>query len=88
MATSASLNTPTPIAASPATAFRGLAARIGRWYRASRDRRELASLNDATLSDIGLSRGDVEREYLKPFWRSVDRGTLEAVRRNHGRPRA
>lgn len=88
MATSASLNTPAPVAVSPAEAFRGLAGRIGRWYRASRDRRELASLNDATLSDIGLSRGDVEREYLKPFWRSVDREALEAARRNHGRPRA
>lgn len=88
MATSASLNTPAPSSAFSTAAFRGLAARIGRWYRASRDRRELASLDDATLSDIGLSRGDVEREYLKPFWRSVDRGTLEAARRNHGRPRA
>jgi uncharacterized protein YjiS (DUF1127 family) len=30
----------------------------------------LARLDDHLLSDIGLSRSDVEREIHKPFWRA------------------
>jgi uncharacterized protein YjiS (DUF1127 family) len=35
----------------------------------SRQRRALARLSDAHLSDIGLTRHDVDRECAKPGWR-------------------
>jgi uncharacterized protein YjiS (DUF1127 family) len=38
------------------------------WHRL-RSRYELASLGDAGLRDIGLSRCDAEFESSKPFWR-------------------
>jgi uncharacterized protein YjiS (DUF1127 family) len=37
--------------------------------RRARQRRDLAALSDHALRDIGLSRGDVEIEIGKPFWR-------------------
>jgi uncharacterized protein YjiS (DUF1127 family) len=39
------------------------------WRRRSRDRAQLATLDDRMLRDIGLTRGD--REFLanKPFWK-------------------
>ena len=87
MATTAGVRTPAPVP-SPAVALRDLAALIGRWYRDRRDRRELAGLDDSLLGDIGLSRADVEREYLKPFWRPIDRDVLQTARRRQPRPRA
>jgi uncharacterized protein YjiS (DUF1127 family) len=39
------------------------------WRQRARQRRLLAQLNDRLLSDIGLSRSEVEREAAKPFWR-------------------
>lgn len=39
------------------------------WRRRSRDRPQLALLDDRILRDIGLSRGDVLAEINKPFWR-------------------
>ncbi|MCO7514926.1 DUF1127 domain-containing protein [Pseudomonas guariconensis] len=47
---------------------RGLLARIARWHQLYRQRRELASLSDATLEDLGLSRADILRESERPFW--------------------
>ena len=69
-----------PVSESLASLF-GLAAAAGGWYRNRQDRRALASLGDTTLRDMGLVRGDVEREHLKPFWQAVDYDALEAVRR-------
>lgn len=40
------------------------------WRRRVRGRRELASLDDRMLRDIGLSRFEVEAEGRKPFWRA------------------
>ena len=37
-----------------------------RWDR----RRELGSLDDEQLKDVGISRADAVREARKPFWRS------------------
>ena len=37
--------------------------------RRARQRRDLAALSDHHLRDIGLSRTEVEREFMKPFWR-------------------
>jgi uncharacterized protein YjiS (DUF1127 family) len=39
------------------------------WRKCSRDRRELAAMDDRSLRDIGLTRYDVEFELRKPFWR-------------------
>jgi uncharacterized protein YjiS (DUF1127 family) len=58
------------------------------WHKARRDRRELAGLSDLMLRDIGLSRADVDRELLQPFWRPVDYASLEQQRRRGWRRRA
>jgi len=42
---------------------------VAEWQARSRSRRELMSLDDRTLQDIGMSRGDAYMEYGKPFWR-------------------
>ena len=39
------------------------------WRERARQRRDLARLNDRLLSDIGLSRADVEGEVTEHFWR-------------------
>jgi uncharacterized protein YjiS (DUF1127 family) len=39
------------------------------WHERARQRRQLQSLSDPMLRDIGLSRADVEGETTKPFWR-------------------
>ena len=39
------------------------------WRRRSRERAELARLDDRMLRDIGVTRCDVWREINKPFWR-------------------
>jgi uncharacterized protein YjiS (DUF1127 family) len=39
-------------------------------FRRARQRRDLAALSDHALRDIGLSRGDVDVEIGKPFWRA------------------
>jgi uncharacterized protein YjiS (DUF1127 family) len=59
-----------------ARGFDAAASRLGRvwqafviWSSRSRQRRALASLDEALLKDIGLSRADIEFEAAKPFWR-------------------
>jgi uncharacterized protein YjiS (DUF1127 family) len=39
------------------------------WRRRSRDRAELARLDNRMLQDIGLTRGDAEFLINKPFWK-------------------
>ncbi len=39
------------------------------WQERARQRRQLQSLNDYMLHDIGLTRADVLAESSKPFWR-------------------
>lgn len=39
------------------------------WCRRSRERAELAGLDERTLKDIGLTRADAEFLSNKPFWR-------------------
>jgi uncharacterized protein YjiS (DUF1127 family) len=39
------------------------------WQQRARDRRQLETLNDRMLRDIGLTRADVFAEASKPFWR-------------------
>lgn len=40
------------------------------WRRRWADRLALQALDDRMLSDIGISRADVEIEARKPFWRA------------------
>jgi len=47
----------------------GLLLSVEKWADRHEQRRDLASLDDHMLHDIGLSRADVEREAAKPFWR-------------------
>ena len=47
-----------------------LIALIGTWRRRLRDRRELASMSDMSLRDLGLTRSDALHEIRKPFWRA------------------
>ncbi len=42
--------------------------RLRRWQQVRSERRQLWSLSDAMLKDIGLTRADVERESSRPFW--------------------
>jgi uncharacterized protein YjiS (DUF1127 family) len=44
-------------------------ATVQEWRRRSRERAELAELDDRMLSDIGLTRADAEFLSNKPFWR-------------------
>ena len=44
-------------------------ASLGEWRRRTRERAELAALDDRTLKDIGLTRPDAEFLSNKPFWR-------------------
>jgi uncharacterized protein YjiS (DUF1127 family) len=44
-------------------------ARLGQWRRRSRDRAQLARLDDRMLADIGISRAEAEFLANKPFWR-------------------
>lgn len=39
------------------------------WQDRTRQRHQLAGLDDHLLKDIGLSRADVARESAKSFWR-------------------
>jgi uncharacterized protein YjiS (DUF1127 family) len=41
-------------------------------YKDRRDMNYLLSLPDYQLHDIGLQRGDIQREALKPVWQDVD----------------
>jgi uncharacterized protein YjiS (DUF1127 family) len=51
----------------------GIAGRIARivgvWRSRIRDRQAFANLDDRDLRDLGVSRWEVERELVKPFWR-------------------
>jgi uncharacterized protein YjiS (DUF1127 family) len=40
------------------------------WRRRVRSRREIATLDYCTLSDLGLSAGQMRFEAQKPFWQA------------------
>lgn len=42
---------------------------IGAWTERSRQRRDLAKLDDRGLADVGITRPEAAREIAKPFWR-------------------
>lgn len=39
------------------------------WRKRSKSRKELASLNDYLLADIGYTREEAQIESAKPFWK-------------------
>lgn len=43
-------------------------AQVRRWQQLAHERQLLASLNDAALKDLGLSRSEVFSEIQRPFW--------------------
>ncbi len=45
-----------------------LARRLAAWVELHRQRRQLLSLSDHMLHDLGLSRADAEGEATRPFW--------------------
>lgn len=40
------------------------------WRQRARQRRQLATLSDRQLDDIGISRAQADCESAKPFWRA------------------
>jgi uncharacterized protein YjiS (DUF1127 family) len=48
----------------------GLARVLIRRFKERRELSYLLSLSDYELRDIGLQRGDIQREAIKPIWRS------------------
>lgn len=42
--------------------------RIAEWQQRTAGRRELMTLTDRELRDIGISRSEAEAEASKPFW--------------------
>ena len=48
----------------------------------SRQRRQLARLDDAALLDLGLSRADVADELSQPFWMRPDFGRVSQPRQS------
>ncbi len=59
-----------PLAALPIARFglTDLADLVLSWMEAARQRRQLASLDNRMLGDIGFSHADVDREINRPFW--------------------
>lgn len=55
---------------------------IAGWIEGRRQRRELLTLSDATLRDLGLTRGDLERVAMGMGWGPLDTADLEATRRH------
>lgn len=53
----------------PKAALVNAATVLREWRRRSRDRAQLATLDERMLRDIGVSPGDVWAETSKPFWR-------------------
>jgi len=44
--------------------------RLSDWSERRRTRNHLYQMPDYILHDIGVSRAEVESEYVKPFWRA------------------
>ncbi|MCD5974666.1 DUF1127 domain-containing protein [Pseudomonas quasicaspiana] len=49
--------------------LRSIRRHASRWSELHRQRRQLASLSDAALKDLGLSRADVYQETGQHFWK-------------------
>ena len=49
--------------------FFGLVGRVAKRIRNRRELNRLLKLDDYLLHDIGLQRGEIQREALRPLWR-------------------
>jgi uncharacterized protein YjiS (DUF1127 family) len=49
---------------------RGWIALVKTWWRRMQDRQALATMDDRSLRDIGITRCDALHEADKPFWRA------------------
>jgi uncharacterized protein YjiS (DUF1127 family) len=58
--------TPRHLSLSPL--LKKLGQQLKRWYQLAEQRQRLASLDEAALKDLGLSRADVMQETERPFW--------------------
>lgn len=58
-----------PHRADPTGFARPLLRQIALWLRRSRTRRQLWTLSDHELRDLGLERSTADREALRPFWK-------------------
>jgi uncharacterized protein YjiS (DUF1127 family) len=69
----------------PSPTARGTAAvqsvaRVWRLWRARRrERQALTYIDERDLSDLGLSRWDIERELNKPFWQECLSGRISPL---------
>ena len=52
----------------PTPLWQAVVKRLLRWHELRRQRQQLASLSDAALQDLGLSRADTWVEAQRPFW--------------------
>ncbi len=61
---------PRPLSlARPGRPVQRLVRLLRQWQQNARSRRQLASLDDRLLADVGISRSEREVELSKPFWR-------------------
>ena len=58
------------IAAALHGAIRKALVTLRTWHWRARTRRQLLTLGDRMLADIGVSRMDASREAAKPFWQA------------------
>ncbi len=70
---------------SPLALFIARLGDLARLFRDWRHRRLLAALSEEQLRDIGLGRGDVMRELLRPVWEPVDWQELQRIRHRRAR---
>jgi uncharacterized protein YjiS (DUF1127 family) len=49
------------------------------WHARRRQRQALAHIDERDLSDLGLSRWDIERELNKPFWHDCLNGRISPL---------
>lgn len=70
MVTISSLRTPIRVLSAASTGRLAASAfdLVASWLQRSRERRQLQTLDDYALSDLGLSRDQVTREIEKRFW--------------------
>jgi len=52
----------------PATRALRLRLPLGEWIRVSRERRQLAGMNEHQLRDIGIDAATASHEASRPFW--------------------
>lgn len=62
------LQSTSPVARPPARQLMRTLAWAEAVFRTVRERRQLMSLDEQSLKDIGLSRADAYGEWSRPFW--------------------